>query len=258
MLFEVSDVGPFDTVATSSLLNGQASFQKGEGDYLIRYVPDSESMLLPTYFPQMLSWLHSDTVKVKGPLDLVLYAIQRPPETLGESRPVIIQTDPSRAGLGLLFSREVSLIDDFVFISFRQTDENGLGQVWNLPTGRFKVDLDFPGVIESAKSYNEFQINSEDFSPVKFDAMVEGGEYYFERIVLSTKENREIKVFPNPVNDALNISVEFDYVDVLDMLGRNVITTSESIIDVSGLKSGMYFAFVYYNGRMEKVRFVKR
>jgi hypothetical protein len=81
-----------------------------------------------------------------------------------------------------------------------------------------------------------------------------------------------IGIFPNPVNDALNInySMEEDAqvsVTVTDLLGRTVMTrasqefagsTNTSTLDVSKLQNGYYFISVEANGEVSTHKFVKQ
>ncbi|WP_164905222.1 T9SS type A sorting domain-containing protein [Aequorivita ciconiae] len=77
-----------------------------------------------------------------------------------------------------------------------------------------------------------------------------GFTYYFRNVlILSTPEHQinTLTIFPNPVEDKLCIKsnmVELDLISIMDINGRTVIFEEDEnlkVVDVSGLKAGMYF-----------------
>jgi hypothetical protein len=54
--------------------------------------------------------------------------------------------------------------------------------------------------------------------------------------------NQDIKIYPNPVKDIMNIQTELDVqkVEVDDVVGRNVLTTRSKIINFTGFSEGCY------------------
>ena len=54
-----------------------------------------------------------------------------------------------------------------------------------------------------------------------------------------------LSVYPNPATDRLYVNVEnMQRVDIYDMAGRNVLTTTTSVVDLSGIEAGVYFVTV--------------
>ena len=54
-----------------------------------------------------------------------------------------------------------------------------------------------------------------------------------------------LSVYPNPATEVLDVSAEnLQSVSLYDMTGRNVLTTTESVIDLRGVEAGVYFVTV--------------
>ena len=71
--------------------------------------------------------------------------------------------------------------------------------------------------------------------------------------------SNNLKVYPNPANDVLNISAngEVSNVVIYTLDGKVLKTSNESTIDVSNLISGMYIYHVTINGKVSTGNFVK-
>jgi hypothetical protein len=74
---------------------------------------------------------------------------------------------------------------------------------------------------------------------------------------INDEELNNLSVFPNPSNDIINISAEskFNILKAFDISGKEVLntyfsSTTEKLIDVSQLKSGIYFVNTYFNGEI--------
>lgn len=66
-------------------------------------------------------------------------------------------------------------------------------------------------------------------------------------------------VYPNPVADVLNIQAEgLQKVELMEMNGRLVATTTQPTLDMSALPSGAYFVRIVTNGTATVKRIVKR
>ena len=74
----------------------------------------------------------------------------------------------------------------------------------------------------------------------------------------------DFKVFPNPVNDMLNIQSKntIDSISVFNMLGQEVISvrtnSNSEAVSMSDLKTGTYFARITSNGVTETMKVLKR
>ncbi len=60
----------------------------------------------------------------------------------------------------------------------------------------------------------------------------------------------EIRVYPNPVTDILNINANVDAVKVMDILGKEIMSVKvlNNQVNISGLEEGMYIINLYQNG----------
>ncbi len=68
-----------------------------------------------------------------------------------------------------------------------------------------------------------------------------------------------ISLYPNPVKDRLTIKVEnFQSVEVFNVVGQQVQTSTEAVVDMSGLQQGIYFIRVAADGKNVVKRIVKQ
>lgn len=68
-----------------------------------------------------------------------------------------------------------------------------------------------------------------------------------------------ISLYPNPVKDRLTIKVDnFQSVEVFNVVGQQVQTSTEAVVDMSGLQQGIYFIRVAADGKNVVKRIVKQ
>ena len=68
-----------------------------------------------------------------------------------------------------------------------------------------------------------------------------------------------VALYPNPVKDRLTIKVEnFQSVEVFNVVGQQVLTSNEAVVDMSGLQQGIYFIRVAAGGKIVVKRIVKQ
>ena len=68
-----------------------------------------------------------------------------------------------------------------------------------------------------------------------------------------------VALYPNPVKDRLTIKVEnFQSVEVFNVVGQQVLTSTEAVVDMSGLQQGIYFIRVAADGKSVVKRIVKQ
>lgn len=91
-----------------------------------------------------------------------------------------------------------------------------------------------------------------------------GSELWLDAISISSSAgvielSSNLKVYPNPANDVLNISAngEISNVVISTLDGKVVQTTNYTSVDVSNLTSGMYIYQVTVNGKVSTGNFVK-
>jgi len=78
---------------------------------------------------------------------------------------------------------------------------------------------------------------------------------------LSLDENQittSIIIYPNPVNSVLNIKAEnANLYEIFDATGKFIINSKINKINVTSLKSGLYFVKVYLKNEIQTIKFIK-
>lgn len=106
----------------------------------------------------------------------------------------------------------------------------------------------------------QFIITS-DLGTVYYDNL-----YLHNNTVLGVNEfdTASFNVFPNPSKDSWTVktnNITMNSIDVFDMVGKNVLSitpnSSETSIDGSNLKTGLYFARINTNGNVNTVKLIK-
>ena len=68
-----------------------------------------------------------------------------------------------------------------------------------------------------------------------------------------------VSVYPNPVNGQLNIKAEnLQSVEIYNVVGQQVMTSTETVIDMSPLMEGVYFVRMVCDGKVITKRIVKQ
>lgn len=106
------------------------------------------------------------------------------------------------------------------------------------------VDFELDG--NKLKLANEFGENDNVF--VAFNNFVVKAQYVKPTVNPAVNENvvAEFSVYPNPVNDVLNVACEAGVANVaiFDVAGRMVKVSNEDVINVADLKAGLYIVKV--------------
>lgn len=76
--------------------------------------------------------------------------------------------------------------------------------------------------------------------------------------VLDVESGTEIQIFPNPANNVLNVSADFNFaVEIFDLTGKQVLrTNNKSVIDISNLNTGLYLVKIL-NEKNETIKMEK-
>ena len=76
--------------------------------------------------------------------------------------------------------------------------------------------------------------------------------------------NDNILIYPNPTSGILNISIAehitINKIVIIDILGKDILTQSSntSLLDISSLKSGLYFAQIYSTNNIFSIKIIKK
>ena len=74
---------------------------------------------------------------------------------------------------------------------------------------------------------------------------------------VSEIEAATMSVFPNPATDRLYVNAEnLNYVEIFDMTGRSVMTSTMNVIDLSNVKAGVYFVTVRSENAAKTIKLV--
>ena len=126
--------------------------------------------------------------------------------------------------------------------------------------GSFKIYKPAPSVesktIEVAKV--PFEYNGNTYSEQSFYSF-EKCQLYNVKVVLADVDNVDangLVIVPNPASTQIEIVTgeEIKSVEIIDMIGNKVISTNESVINVSALPAGVYMAVI----STEKAQFIKK
>lgn len=74
---------------------------------------------------------------------------------------------------------------------------------------------------------------------------------------LSTEEfvTQNVKIYPNPVNDYLNIESlnSIQHIDIVDISGRIIKTSTDNTLEMSSLTKGIYFVKIYFENSNQSI-----
>lgn len=87
------------------------------------------------------------------------------------------------------------------------------------------------------------------------------GNSYTQSSALSNINDLQINVFPNPVQNELNVSVSSDKpvtITILDQNAKTIIETNNSTIDVSNLTPATYIVIVKVNHISKSFKLIKQ
>lgn len=157
----------------------------------------------------------------------------------------------------------------------------------NDPSTCFLLAINDSGTVQTTKGTNGFLFESTDFSEIRETIIIPGGSTLSDKFVfngyhtstpaetavgrlvwsnsvngLSSVESQSLKLYPNPVQDILNIqSDEASYVEIRNIQGELIreleIKAGTTTISLESLPGGMYFLQAK-NAQMTSIRFVKQ
>ena len=92
-----------------------------------------------------------------------------------------------------------------------------------------------------------------------FDLDAVGVIHDLDHYDLVENEAQTIALYPNPVRDRLTIKVEsLEAVEVYNLMGQQVMISTSSVVDMSGLNQGIYFVCIKADGNTITKRVVKQ
>ena len=134
-------------------------------------------------------------------------------------------------------------------VAITQTDNDGNYSFSNLPEGTYVVSIDYEGLPIDTLYQVKLDENSDSITNLNYcvdtTSQIEGCSY--QSLGNKNIEFSNLKVFPNPIGEILNISgVEGSFnVRIVDTRGRNILQVfnkdKTTLISTTNFESGIYF-----------------
>jgi Leucine-rich repeat (LRR) protein len=279
----------YDTAAVQAL-NGSNTFNFEDlilGDYIILADPDAEDYpnLIPTYLGNTIDWQLAGTLLLQNNTSGITIEVEKEPETLTEPGSEISgsleeQFEESDTTLRVLPRRRVSgagvsvrrlagssrpdnslrlLDEDYELVAFVKTDENGEFSFPNLPTGDYRIRVEYPGVETDETSDIDFNLSGEQGETVSVEALVENGFISVTETgrVTANQPNETVRFsfHPNPVKNELNLKLdnaaEANRLIIFDLKGivhKNIqLENGQHKVNLQDLATGTYIIRVQDN-----------
>ncbi|MGM0579883.1 MAG: T9SS type A sorting domain-containing protein [Bacteroidota bacterium] len=273
----------YDTAAVQSLA-GSNTFDFENlilGDYIILADPDEAEYpnLLPTYLGNTLDWQVADTLFLQQNTSGITIEVEKEPDPLTEPGSEIsgiineefedadstLRILPRRRvkGAGVSVrklvgsSRPESSLrlyeNDYELVAFIKSDENGEFSFPNLPTGDYKIRVEYPGVENDETSDINFNLSGEQGEVVSVEALVEDGKIKVTETGRVTANEPDkmmsFSFYPNPVENVMNLKLEnadkpYELI-IFNLQGviykKQMISNGATQLDVSNLPNGLNF-----------------
>lgn len=273
----------YDTAQTVLVTEGAFSFDSlilGNYIFLTR---SEDTVYIPTYYSNTEDWVTAETVQFRGDEQLSDYEMVFRPRPLTEadgSAGIAMTVESDLDGeedarienrrrvrkAGCSLRRRTTgagrpTDEEFVLIAYKETDDNGEVNFGFLPTGVYRLNIQYPGIPMDPNSFVQFEIEEgKEDTQLTLEAVVtEDGIVVTLVNVLATfrKYFKNLTVYPNPVADQLNI--QYDRLlskDVrmrlVDLQGKQVMDLAiekgyqqQLALNVQNLKQGMYYLYFY-------------
>ena len=272
----------YDTAAVQSLA-GSNTFNFENlilGDYIILADPDPTQYpnLIPTYLGNTLDWQVADTIFLQQNTSGITIEVEKEPEPLTEpgseisgfieeefeeadsSLRVLPRRRVSGAGVSVrtlsASTRENTSLrlsnNEYELVAFVKTDENGEFSFPNLPSGDYRIRVEYPGVENDETSDIDFNLSGEQGEVVSVEAIVEDGLIKVTETgrVTANKQNKisRFSFYPNPARNELNLklenSLEANELTIFDLKGivykKINLNNEQTKIDIAELPIGTY------------------
>jgi len=281
-LLRITSEGGYDTIPEpSAYFGGQYLFNNAVlDDYVVIAEVDTNDYpgALPTYFGNSIFWEEADTLVLLQDTAGVNIRIEQEPEetetgdfsiagTLEEDVPddgrLMRRRRVKKATVSVRRRTEtgrVLSLEDVVWVLFRvvQTDDEGEFLMRTLPTGTYRLNIQYPGVPMDPNSFTEFNVGTnEEDSAVVVEAVVEPQSIVVREVEVTgifTPPGRpeSIKLYPNPAQRTLfvdlqgltesNLKLEVTTLAGATMQQNNLMPNTQNFatVDVEELPPGIY------------------
>ncbi|MFY0605218.1 MAG: cadherin domain-containing protein [Cyclobacteriaceae bacterium] len=242
-LFRITARGPYDSVQNFPNIVDEKLIFKDVilGDYILSVKTESgytqtqngdEVEFIPTYYISTIDNIEADPLNLRDNESLTMTVQRLPPPLTGGDGEVAMtvesefteeQTDGGRidarrkvkkAGCSMRrFVRSGRLEDDeWELVAYLETDDEGQVVFGEVPAGRYRINIQYPGIPMDPDSFLEFEItdDKEQDGFVLAATVTEDGIFVelIEELGFYIDYFKNLNVYPNPANELVNISYE--------------------------------------------------
>lgn len=237
------------------------------GEWIFNVIPASDTLdFISTYYGDVIDWENAKSITIKASEENEV-VINCQPEKLVADGEGLINGIVHKVGIQLRATSVLEEINDDIMADVRVllysadkdellsstiSDAQGYFEFAKLPEGRYYIEIELPGY-DQAKS-TEISLSAADEEPAAFDFSVDEDN----RQITDVDEDTvvEFSIYPNPVNDILNISTTDNNgyectVEVIDITGKvvlsNALLKDRCHVNMSALESGIYILRISSN-----------
>ena len=268
-LYLMSDSGQYVLIDTVILSNdGSYIFTDVlDGDYLVKFIPDSSENTLPTYYGNTEFWDSASIVTIANnlPVDSIDIMVI-PLDSLegngfisgyvgyGNGQKSLSQKSVSNPAedVNVYLQRQKSGVWNIV--AYTLTNAEGYFEFRNVPAGRYRVILDVPGL--TLNNPEIIDINDGDtIRNIEYEITENGINNKTGEVgIVETHCNASLRVYPNPAGNQLTIDCRdvinhVSTVEIYDVVGQCVMTHNTPLNPPS---RGEYSPFEGGRGMSEK------
>ena len=294
LLLQVND-GAYDTIDVLNLdITGTYTFDTLLADYVVSVDPTDVMTYIPTYHESTIQWDEATVIPLNNDINNIdMLVTVRPGDPSGgdgtftgdvftdfpDDGRIEARRRVRRVGVALRRRRSSNRTDMDIFdlFGYTQTDEEGKFSFGELPSGVYRIFIEYPGIPLREDAFTEFEITEDGKNnDVTITATVfEDGIEILGGITGIAKDYLdELTFYPNPVsNGSLFVKIEARrgyniMFELIDLRGKTVLRENLSNhnvsggrkqIDIQSLNQGMYLIRVtipelenqvYYTGKL--------
>jgi hypothetical protein len=272
-LIRIPTSGPVDTLGEfKTKEDGAFAFlNKPKGTYILVANPNFElyPKSLPTFYGDTINWEGASPIELEEDLENInisvreLFEVEKGQNSvlgyvereLTSSGRVLERKRIGKAGVSVSRAMDVNRFlsgSAFVVVAFVYTNDEGEFEFPNLPDGRYRINIQYPGFPMNPNSFVEFTLNKETESVINLKATIElNGEINVQKIeptgLRQDTNLPKVKVYPNPASNVVKVNLSgvestIKSIALLDFSGREVFNKiySQSPIEIEEIPLQSY------------------
>jgi hypothetical protein len=285
-LLKVTASNGYDTIGVKSVgSDGSYLFDKVVlDDYQLLGFADTTvyARALPTFYKNTLYWEEADTIVVETSMNELNIVSQLEPTEAPSGQGLIdgyvvedseasgggrIQAPKRVQGAGVSVRRvensgrgkeEILTLVSYVF-----TNENGEFEFVNLPTGDYRLNIQYPGYPMDTTSFLTIPIGTSLESQKRVEATVDEGKITVRELIVTgvwESEEYRVDVYPNPSSSFIHVEFESSAsrsLQLIDITGKTVDSKNsmenKTELDVRRLQNGVYLLSIVEKGSIVKI-----